>query len=83
MIAASDLEAFTVRDSWPVFKGHMILTPDSNPLLLAGFTIDDYVWTPGALALPARVRLMLRGIMAGCLDENSIEETFPETLLSW
>lgn len=80
LIAAHSWDVELVRDGWPQFAKHLPLTPDFAP---SGVQVDEYVWTPEASKLPAAARLRLRNALAPLIDENSIEETFPSTLLSW
>lgn len=80
VIGATKNEIALVRRSHPRFCHHLAMTPDRP---LNGILVDEYVWTPTALQLPARVRLLLRGMLSPLIDEFSVEETFPDTLLSW
>lgn len=80
IVAASDWDAELIKDGWPQFRQHRVLTPQDS---LSGFSVGEYVWTPDAKKLRASQRLRLRGVLAPLLDEHSVEETFPSTLLSW
>lgn len=82
MVGATHDEVVLLRRRYPQFRQHLALTPRSE---LGGFRfkVGEYVWTPNALSLPAAVRLQLRGALAPMLDEQSVEETFPATLLLW
>lgn len=80
LIAATVSEADQVKRKYPQFKYHVAVTPRCLPELLS---VGEYVWTPAASSLPARLRLGLRGYLAPLIDEDSVEETFPDTLLSW
>lgn len=79
MVAASDQDADAVKEGYPQFRNHAVLTPPEDPRVL----IDSHVWTPAAMCLSASVRLRLRGQLSGLIDEFSVEEDFPHTLLSW
>ena len=79
MIGATKNEVNMVRRYYPQFCHHVAMTPRSVPV---GVLVNEYVWTPTALQLPARVRLKLRGLLAPLIDERSFEESFPETLWS-
>lgn len=80
LVVAAEAEAAAIRARYPQFRDHVTLTPRTAP---SGIRVGEYVWTSYALALPARLRLTLRGVLAGLIDEESVEETFPDTLLSW
>lgn len=80
MVAASTNEATTCKSHFPQYRNHLVLTPRRT---LTGILVGEYVWTPGASALPAAVRLRLRGELAPMIDGDSREEEFPLTLLSW
>ena len=80
MIAVSRREADTFKKDCPQFRLHVTVTPQATP---SGFLVGEYVWTPKALNLPASIRLQLRGLLAPLIDEESIEEEFPDTLLYW
>ena len=80
MVAATKAEGERLRKSYPQFRQHLLLTPRTPmPDVLVG----TYVWTPEASKLPASVRMRLRGEMAAHIDEKTMEEEFPLTLLSW
>lgn len=80
LVAASRMDADLVLLHYPQYRGHVVLTPDRP---VAGFDIDEYIWTPEASDLPASVRMKLRGVMAPLMTALSCEEEFPVTLLSW
>lgn len=80
MVAADPDDALCCRFQFPHFLGHELLTPERSP---TGFKARSYVWTPAASKLPASVRMRLRGQLAALIDERSVEEEFPSTLLSW
>lgn len=80
LIAATQAEADGVKRKYPQFKYHLVVTPRTLP---SGIRVGEYVWTPAASALPARLRMAVRGALAPLIDEDSVEETFPDTLLSW
>lgn len=80
MVAESIEEGSAYCDMIPYFGDHVLLTPERT---VRGFTVGRYVWTPEASRLPARVRMRLRGELAPMIDQNSVEEDFPLTLLSW
>ena len=80
IVAASDWDAELIKDGWPQFRHHQVVTPQKS---LSGFYVGEYVWTPDAQKLRASERLRLRGVLAPLLDEHSVEEVFPSTLLSW
>jgi hypothetical protein len=80
IIAASQWDADLIRDGWPQFAKHLALTPQSESF---NVVVREYVWTPDAKKLSPSTRLRLRGVLAPLLDDNSIEEIFPSTLLSW
>lgn len=80
LIAATITDADRVKRKYPQFKYHVAVTSRCFPNLLS---VGEYVWTPAASALPARLRLALRGALASLIDEETVEETFPDTLLSW
>lgn len=80
LIAATKSDAGAVKSRCPQFRYHLPVTPRRLP---SGILIGEYVWTPYALALPARLRMEIRGALAPMIDKDSVEETFPETLLSW
>ena len=67
-----------IRRHYPQFRNHLVMTPRS---VLTGVKIGEYVWTPFAQQLPARVRMKLRGLLAPLIDQSSVEEIFPDTLL--
>lgn len=80
MIAATQTDASRIKRKYLQFRYHLVVTPMSLP---TGLLVGEYVWTPAALALPARLRMEIRGALSPWIDEGSVEETFPETLLSW
>lgn len=80
IVAASLSDALLVKKRMPQFKFHVVLTPGES---LSGFAVREYVWTPAASNLPAVMRMELRGLLAPLIDDDSIEEEFPETLLTW
>lgn len=80
MIAATKSDADQVKARFPQFRRHLVVTPRSSP---SEVLVGEYVWTPRASALPPRLRLAIRGVLASLIDEESVEETFPENLLSW
>lgn len=80
LVAPSHKEADWVKERYPQYRFHVVLTPEET---LSGFVVGEQVWTPGAGNLPASVRLRLRGLLAPLIDENSVEEEFPEALWSW
>lgn len=80
MVAASIAEGEAYCEMIPDFYDHLLLTPEHT---VAGFLVDTYVWTPEASKLSARVRMRLRGELAPMIDQHSVEEEFPLTLLSW
>ena len=73
-------EASWIKDRYPQYLLHVVLTPDDKP---SGFKVGECVWSPGARNLPASVRLALRGALAPLIDERSVDEDFPDDLLSW
>lgn len=79
MVAASKAEGQLLKTQYPQFRRHLVITPRSLP---SGILIGSWVWTPHALRLPARLRLAIRGALAPMIDEGSVEEEFPDTLLS-
>ena len=79
MIAATQAEADRIKKKYPQFKFYLAITPRTLP---SGIEVGQYVWTPAASALPARLRMQIRGALAPLIDEESVEQTFPETLLS-
>lgn len=80
IIAATQTDADRIKRKYPQFRHHLVVTPRTLP---TGLLVGEYVWTPAAQALPARLRMEIRGALAPWIDEDSVEETFPETLLSW
>lgn len=80
MIASTKADADQVKSRFPQFRHHLVVTPRSLP---SGILIGEYVWTPRALNIPPRLRMSIRGALAPLIDEESVEETFPTTLLSW
>ena len=80
MIAATRSDGDQVKARLPQFRRHLVVTPRSLP---SGVLIGEYVWTPRALKLPPALRMSIRGALSLLIDEESVEETFPETLLSW
>jgi hypothetical protein len=86
MVAADRDDALCCRFLFPHLLGHVLLTPE-RPLPPErspfGFVVRSYVWTPAASKLPASVRMRLRGELSSLIDERSMEEEFPSTLLSW
>lgn len=80
MVAATKKEGEALRKGYPQFRQHLLLTPKT---VMPDVLIDTYVWTPEASKLPAKVRMQLRGQMAAHIDERTMEEEFPLTLLSW
>lgn len=80
MIAATHGEADQIKKKYPQFRYHLAVTPRTLP---SGIAVGEYVWTPSASALPARLRMAIRVALAPLIDEDSVEETFPDTLLSW
>lgn len=80
LVAASKLDAELVKNHFPQLRQYAVLTPvDSLP----DIRVAEYVWTPSASCLAASVRMQLRGHLAPLIDDRSVEEEFPETLLSW
>ena len=79
IIAATKREGDLLKIKYPQFRRHLVITPRSLP---SGILVGEYVWTPHALLLPARVKLAIRGSLAPLVDESSVEEDFPDTLLS-
>jgi hypothetical protein len=80
LIAATQTDGARVKKKYSQFKHHLIITPQSLP---SGVRVGEYVWTPRASKLPASLRMEIRGALSSLIDEESVEETFPETLLSW
>lgn len=80
MVAESQSEAVLLKRQYPQFRFHVVLAPDCP---VSGFKVGEYVWTPRANGLPARTRMALRGMLAPLIDEKSVQEEFPSTLLSW
>lgn len=80
MIGATKHEIEAIRSYYPQFRHHLAMTPRSA---LSGVLVGEYVWTPIARELPGRVRMTLRGMLAPLIDTESVEECFPDTLLSW
>lgn len=80
LVAADKLDAELVKHHFPQLRQHVVLTPAVAP---SDIRVGEYVWTPSASELPATVRLRLRGQLAPLIDDRSVEEEFPETLLSW
>lgn len=81
MMAADYRDADWVKKRYPQFRFHVTVTPKTARM--KDFIVSEYVWTPNASALPARIRMTLRGKIAHLIDENSMEEEFPSNLLSW
>ena len=81
IVAADTADADMVKDQFPQFRYYVTVTPRTAPP--KDFVVGEYLWTPLATDLPARIRLALRGKLAPLIDEQSMEEEFPETLLSW
>lgn len=79
LIAASRADGMLVRSHFPQFRRHLVITPRSLP---SGILIGEYVWTPCARELPARLRMKVRSALAPLIDEESVEENFPVTLLT-
>lgn len=79
MVATSHAEADRVKRKYPQFRYHLVITPRTLP---TGIAVGQYVWTPSAATLPARVRLQIRGALAPLIDADSVEENFPGTLPS-
>lgn len=77
LIGTTKAEIELVRRHYPQLQAHVAMTPRISP---SHIRVRAYVWTPTALQLPARVRLRLRGVLAGLIDESSVEESFPDTL---
>jgi len=80
IVAADRDDALCCRYQFPHLLGHVLLTPERSP---GAVTARFYVWTPSASKLPASVRMRLRGELSALIDERSVEEEFPSTLLSW
>lgn len=80
MVASSELDADLVKTHFPQLRTYTVLTPRDR---LDNVRVGDYLWTPDANDLPASERMRLRGLMAPFIDEHSVEEDFPQTLLSW
>lgn len=81
LVVPNQDEAAWVKRKYPQFRFHVVVTPTDEP---SGFCVGKCVWSPGALNLPARVRLSLRGLLAPLVDEKSSDEQFPQdALLSW
>jgi len=80
MVAADRDDALCCKFLYPHFFGHALLTPELSP---GDLTARSYVWTPAASKLPASTRMRLRGELSAFIDERSVEEEFPSTLLSW
>lgn len=80
IIAATKRDAQTVKEHFPQYRRYTVVTPRVLP---PDVKIGEYVWTPYASELPARLRMELRGVLAPLIDEESVEEQFPITLLSW
>ena len=80
IVAADNDDALCCKFQYPHLLGHVLLTPDRGP---DGLTARSYVWTPAASKLPASTRMRLRGELSALIDERSMEEEFPSTLLSW
>lgn len=80
LIASSKIDADQVKSRFPQFRRHLTITPRSLP---SGLLIGEYVWTPRASAIRPRLRMAIRGALSSMIDEYSVEEVFPETLLSW
>lgn len=81
IVATDYADADHVKANYPQFRFYVTVTPRSA--VPKDFVISEYVWTPLAGQLPARVRLALRGKIAHLIDEDSMEEEFPSNLLSW
>jgi hypothetical protein len=81
IVAADREDALCCRFEYPQLLGHVLMTPDRSPN--GGFKARFYVWTPAASTLPASTRMRLRGELSALIDEQSMEEEFPSTLLSW
>lgn len=80
MVASTHVEADRIKKKYPQFRYYLVVTPRTLP---SGIRVGEYVWTPAAAELPARLRMEIRGALAALIDEESVEETFPDTLLSW
>jgi hypothetical protein len=80
LIAATKTDGDQVKSRFPQFSAHLVITPRSLP---SGIRVGEYLWTPRALVIPARLRMAVRSALAPLIDEESVEETFPDTLLSW
>jgi hypothetical protein len=80
LIAANKIDGDQVKSRFPQFSAYLIITPRSLP---SGIRVGEYVWTPRASIIPARLRMAVRVALAPMIDEESVEETFPVTLLSW
>lgn len=80
LVAVDHDEADWIKKRYLQYRFYVVLTPDEK---VSGFVVGEYVWSPGARNLPPRVRLALRGVLAPLIDGKSVEEEFPEALLSW
>jgi hypothetical protein len=82
LVAESRSDADRVKSRFPQFRLHVAVTPKTDPLSCGRFVVGEYVWTPRAAALPASVRLRLRGKLSPLICPESVEEEFPDTLSS-
>lgn len=80
LIAESRVDADQVISRFPQFFHHAVMTPWIIP---NDVVVGEYVWSPRAQSLPARVRMRIRGELSSMIDGSSVEEIFPDTLLSW
>jgi hypothetical protein len=81
LVARNHSDADRVKSRFPQYRLHVVVTPKTETC--EGFVIGEYLWTPMASELPPRVRLALRGKLRPMMSCESIEEEFPDTLLSW
>lgn len=81
MVAATRSDGDRVKSRFPQYRLHTVVTPKVP--FPPGFVVGEYLWTPEASNLRASVRLSLRGMLSPYIDQESIEEEFPDTLLSW
>ena len=81
MLATSFDEADAIKSRFPQYRFVLVQTPGQD--LPDQVLVGEYVWTPNAAGLSARVRLRMRGVLSLGMDDESVEEEFPDTLLSW
>ncbi|AON96967.1 hypothetical protein BI081_gp140 [Mycobacterium phage Tonenili] len=84
LVAASMKDAVTMKGLHPCLRSCHVLTPHTfRNESHSSFLFGEYTWTPAAKALPARTRWQMRQQLRLCLDEESCEQDFPDSILAW